>query len=70
MTFVPDLSHDERSQIAEILDRRANEISSFSDEYRRNPEHYGSVELALTREIRRLRKLADKVNPSPPEVEA
>jgi len=54
-------------QIAEILGRRANEIAMFSDQYRRNPEHHGSVELALSREIDRLRRLADRVNPEPPE---
>lgn len=57
------LTPSESSQIAEILNRRANEIAGFSDEYRRDGRHYGSVELALTREIERLHKLADKVNP-------
>ena len=58
-----DLTKADREQIAEILKRRANEISGFSDEYRRDGKHYGSVELALTREIDRLRRLADRVNP-------
>lgn len=58
-----DLTEDERADIAEILDRRANEIATFADEYRREPKHYGSVELALTREIDRLRFLSDRVNP-------
>lgn len=58
-----ELTPSERSQIAEILDRRANEIAGFSDEYRRDGKHYGSVELALTREVDRLHRLADKVSP-------
>ena len=62
-----DLSAAERSQIEEILNRRANEIAGFSDTYRKNPEHHGSVELALSREIDRLRRLADRVNPQPEE---
>lgn len=58
-----ELTKHERQQIAEILDRRANEIAGFSGEYKANTNHFGSVELALTREIDRLRRLADKVNP-------
>jgi hypothetical protein len=61
------LTNNERRQIAEILERRANEIAGFNDTYRRDDGHYGSVELALTREIDRLRGLADKVNPPEPE---
>lgn len=64
-----DLTPSERGQIAEILSRRANEIAGFSDKYRREPEHHGSVELALTREIDRLRRLAERVNPPLPEEE-
>lgn len=63
------LTPSERAQISQILDRRANEIAGFSDEYRRDPKHYGSVELALTREINRLRRLAERVNPEPEERE-
>jgi hypothetical protein len=58
-----DLTRSEQEQIAEILKRRANEIAGFSDEYRKNNNHFGSVELALTREISRLRRLADRVCP-------
>lgn len=58
-----ELSPSEKEQVAEILNRRASEIAGYSDEYRRDGKHYGSVELALTREIDRLRRLADKVNP-------
>jgi hypothetical protein len=56
-----DLTKLEREQVAEILGRRANEIAGFNDEYRRNPNHFGSVELALKREIGRLRELAERV---------
>lgn len=58
------LTTHEAQQIAEILERRANEIATFSEEYRRNAQHHGSVELALTREIQRLRRLAERVNPA------
>ena len=64
-----DLTKAERDQISEILKRRANEIAGFADDYRRKPEHYGSVELAMTREINRLRRLAERVNPPPPDAE-
>lgn len=64
-----DLSQSERAQIAEILDRRANEIAGFCDEYRRDAKHFGSVEFALSREISRLRRLAERVNPPEPEDE-
>lgn len=64
------LTESERLQIAEILNRRANEIAGFAGDYRNKPEHYGSVELALTREIERLRKLAGSVNPEPMEEDA
>ena len=62
-----NLTPSDRMQIAEILSRRANEIAGFSDEYRRDDKHYGSVELALTREINRLRRLAERVNPQSPD---
>ena len=68
------LSIAERSQLAEILDRRANEIASFKRDMEEKAteragskiqfyELPGSVELAFSREIQRLRKLADKVRP-------
>lgn len=60
-----DLTKSEKVQIAELLDRRANEIASFAGDYRQDSKHYGSVELALTREIERLRRLADRANPQP-----
>ena len=39
-----ELTKNERKQIAEVLDRRANEIAGYSDDYRKNPNHFGSVE--------------------------
>jgi hypothetical protein len=59
----PKLTQEDREDISEILGRRANEIAGFLSKYRENEDHYGSVELALTREIDRLRKIANKVNP-------
>jgi hypothetical protein len=70
--LIKDLVHllpHERRQIEEVLDRRANEIAGFHQEYRNDPKHHGSVELALSREIDRLRKLADRVNPFQEEPE-
>jgi len=64
---MPDLTKSERDQIGEIMRRRANEIAGFADDYRRKAEHFGSVELAMTREISRLRRLAERVNPPEPE---
>lgn len=63
------LTKSERKQIGLILSRRANEIAGFSDSYRNDPKHYGSVEFALTREIERLRHLAERVNPAEPDEE-
>ncbi len=57
----------ERKEISEILNRRANEIARFSDNYRRDENHFDSVELALAREISRLRLLADAIDP--PDIE-
>jgi hypothetical protein len=53
-----EITPDEREQINQILRRRANEVSDFANEYRKDSKHFGSVELALTREIDRLRYLA------------
>jgi hypothetical protein len=58
-----DLTKSDRDQIADVLSRRSNEIASYLDDYRKDSNHFGSVELALTREIQRLRRLADKLNP-------
>jgi hypothetical protein len=64
-----DLTKEDRQRIAEILCRRANEVAAFVDDYRRDGKHHGSVELALTREVERLRSLAEKVNPPEPDGE-
>lgn len=58
------LTTHEREQIAEILHRRANEIAGFKADYTRTSDHLGSVELALTREIQRLRHLEGRVCPA------
>ena len=57
----------EQKETVEILERRANEVAGFSDDYRKNPTHLGSVELALTREVHRLRMLAAAVKLIDPE---
>jgi len=57
------LTESESRQVEEILTRRANEIAGFLSEYRSDSKHYGSVELALTREVDRLRRLAAKIAP-------
>lgn len=62
-----ELTKSERAAIGEILSRRAQEIAGFHSDYRRDDKHYGSVELALSREIDRLRRLAERVNPPEPE---
>lgn len=59
------LTRKDREQIAEILRRRANEVAGFKADYTKSPGYYGSVELALTSEIERLRGLADRVSPKP-----
>lgn len=64
-----DLTTSERKQIAEILDRRASEIAGFHRDYRRDDKHFGSVELALSREIDRLRHLSERANPEEQEDE-
>lgn len=61
-----DLTRDEIHEIADILHRRANEVAKFSDDYRADPKHFGAVELALTREINRLRMLAERVEEQEP----
>lgn len=63
------LTTTECNQVGEILRRRANEIAGFADSYRRDAQHFGSVEFALTREIERLRRLAERVDPPAPEEE-
>ncbi len=62
-----DLTRFEREQIAEILSRRANDIAHHLDELLRNKDIPG-VEMACTREIERLRRLAGRVNSAMPEI--
>lgn len=64
------LTRNDRDEIAGILRSRANEVAVFKAEYTKDKAHFGSVELALAREIERLRKLAAAVEPKlPPEGE-
>lgn len=60
------LTKTEREQIAEILERRANDIASHMRTVIKDGEP-ASVEFAMTREISRLRRLASRVNPPEPE---
>ena len=60
------LTKPEREQIAEILERRANDIASHMRTVLKDGEP-ASVEFAMTREISRLRRLACRVNPPEPE---
>lgn len=59
------LTPKERADVAHILSRRANEIAHHSG--KNHDEQPSSVEMALTREIQRLRRLADKINPPKPD---
>lgn len=61
-----NLSESEAKQIAEILGRRANEIAMFNFEHKELP---ASVEFGLTRDINRLRALAEKIYQPPDESE-
>lgn len=55
-------------QVAEILKRRANEIAGYLEENRAKVP--GSVEMALTREMARLRTLKDRIEPPKSEPES
>ena len=62
------LTESECSQIAEILDRRANDVVTFQQDVEKRlkeplGDYRGSVEMAIRREVTRLRKLADKIRP-------
>jgi hypothetical protein len=61
-----NLTKSEREQIAEILERRANDIAGYKLRNLKDDEP-ASVEFALTREISRLRRLAKRVNPLEPQ---
>lgn len=52
------MTEQQQREIHDILVRRAREVSQFLREYTEGPTHFGSVELALTREIDRLKELA------------
>ena len=58
-----ELTTQDKKDIEDILRHRANEIASFRSYYCSNPSHLGSVEIALSREIFRLRDLAERINP-------
>ena len=70
------LTPGEREQVATILSRRANEIAWYSGEHderaclstNKKPMP-ASVEYALELEMKRLRKLADKINPPKKELD-
>lgn len=80
MKEIVELTLSERKQIAEILERRANDIASFKMECARTweregskvtpsgvritPELPGPVDFALSREMERLRNLATRIKPS------
>ena len=61
------LTFKEREQIATILKRRANEISSFRMDMSKGKD-LASVDYALELEIDRLRRLAERVDPPQPEI--
>lgn len=61
--MIADLTKSEREQIAEILSRRANDIASHKHNIIKGGEP-ASVEFALDREIQRLRRLSERVNPA------
>ena len=60
------LSESDRREIAEIMQRRANELASFRQDLEAHAKEKfnnfpGCVEMAISREIQRLRGLANKV---------
>lgn len=61
------LTIEDCEQVADILKRRANEVASYSDQNR--DKMPGSVVMALSREIQRLRALQAKIEPPKPEPE-
>ena len=68
------LTKSEREQVSDILSRRAQEIATFKGDMEKffstNINGFpGSVELALTRETTRLRRLRDKIKPIEQETE-
>lgn len=61
-TYV-ELVKKEREQISTILKRRANEIAMFKMDFAKGKD-LASVDYALDREIDRLRRLAERVDPA------
>jgi len=62
----PELTHHERDEVVEILTRGANDVATFKNDLERAAGDKigvfpGSVELALSREVGRLRLLARRV---------
>lgn len=62
------LTRSDRLAISEILSRRANDIATFKWDLEKAggakiDAFPGSVEMALSREMKRLRRLADLVKP-------
>lgn len=62
----PELEKHERDEIVEILRRRANDVATFKYDIERAAGDKigvfpGSVEMALSREVDRLRRLAHRV---------
>ena len=57
------LSNQQRLDIVEILERRSREVREFCRNYTKDPNHLGSVELALTREALRPGELAEAMKP-------
>lgn len=54
------MNQSDAEQIAEILERRANEVAGYYDDCCKTAVSApGSVEMALDREIKRLRRLAE-----------
>ena len=70
-----ELTPSEREQISTILSRRANEVAGYKDDHSENRVSPvvkpcpASVDFALELEIKRLRRLAEKVNPTQLEPE-
>lgn len=63
-----EITENQRRQVCEVLELRANEIARFSDGNRDKTP--ASVDVALHREIKRLRQLAEILRPTPiPEEE-
>ncbi len=68
------MTKSEKEQVATILTRRANEIAGYSEAHRESIHHPNreampaSVEYALELEMKRLRRLAELVNPPALEV--